>query len=52
MQEVRMRTPHLIIAALAAIALAGCASSSGGGGGGGGGMPLEIWIVMIEPGTV
>jgi hypothetical protein len=23
-----------------------------GGGGGGGGMPLEIWIVMIEPGTV
>ena len=24
----------------------------GGGGGGGGGMPLEIWIVMIEPGTV
>ena len=34
-----MRTPHLIIAALAAIALAGCASSSGGGGGGGGGMP-------------
>src|SRR3954462_974359 len=24
----------------------------GGGGGGGGGMPLEIWIVMIDPGTV
>ena len=24
----------------------------GGGGGGGGGMPLEIVIVMIEPGTV
>jgi hypothetical protein len=24
----------------------------GGGGGGGGGVPLEIWIVMIEPGTV
>jgi hypothetical protein len=24
----------------------------GGGGGGGGGMPLEIWIVMIEPGNV
>ena len=24
----------------------------GGGGGGGGGTPLEIWIVMIEPGTV
>src|SRR5215203_2559031 len=24
----------------------------GGGGGGGGGTPLEIWMVMIEPGTV
>jgi hypothetical protein len=24
----------------------------GGGGGGAGGTPLEIWIVMIEPGTV
>ena len=24
----------------------------GGGGGGGGGMPLLIWMVMIEPGTV
>ena len=24
----------------------------GGGGGGAGGMPLEIWIVMIDPGTV
>ncbi len=23
-----------------------------GGGGGGGGMPLLIWMVMIEPGTV
>jgi hypothetical protein len=23
-----------------------------GGGGGGGGIPLEIWIVTIEPGTV
>ena len=23
-----------------------------GGGGGGGGMPLEIWIVMIDPGIV
>jgi hypothetical protein len=23
-----------------------------GGGGGGGAMPLEIWSVMIEPGTV
>ena len=24
----------------------------GGGGGGAGGMPLEIWIVMIDPGIV
>jgi hypothetical protein len=27
-------------------------STPGGRGGGGGGMPLLIWIVMIEPGTV
>ena len=30
----------------------GGGGAPGGGGGGGGGMPLEIWIVMIEPGTV
>ena len=30
----------------------GMPGGPGGGGGGGGGMPLEIWIVMIEPGTV
>ena len=27
-------------------------SAPGGGGGGAGGMPLLVWIVMIEPGTV
>lgn len=30
----------------------GMGGAPGGGGGGGGGMPLLIWMVMIEPGTV
>ena len=30
----------------------GIGRAPGGGGGGAGGMPLEIWIVMMEPGTV
>lgn len=30
----------------------GSKGSPGGGGGGAGAMPLLIWIVMIDPGTV